>query len=81
MNTRQVLIYIGILLVVLILGAGVTRFPAAEPKTEAPAVGRYQIVHASDKEIVVLDTSTGQCWENTIGDKLWSDMGSPAKAK
>jgi hypothetical protein len=53
----------------------------AQPAAQSSASGRYQIV-ATDRQgaharVFLCDTTTGQCWENRIDAKPWTDLGSP----
>jgi hypothetical protein len=86
MNMRQTLVLVVVFLLgVLTAGAFIGRPVAAEVKGDAAAPGRYQIVHTgfgnSPDRVVVLDTATGECWSDGVGDKNWESMGSPAKGK
>jgi hypothetical protein len=87
MNVRQSVILIVVLLLgVLTAGAFMGRPVAAEVKGDVATPGRYQIVHvgapnAAGPQIVVPDTTTGQCWNDVVGDDNWHSMGSPAKGK
>ena len=56
-----------------------------QPAPSAP-VGRYQMSISTHRDpsvtattVFVLDTATGQCWyRETVGDRPWTDHGSPA---
>ena len=88
MNMRQTLIMTAVFLLgCLIVGAFFSRPAAAEPKADASTTGRYQViaVHGNSLagNIVLIDTATGECWNNTgTGEhNEWKVMGSPAKTK
>ncbi|MEX2140884.1 MAG: hypothetical protein WD894_16590 [Pirellulales bacterium] len=57
---------------------------AVAQKVEAPSdtrqIGRYQLFAGPDRQIFVIDTSTGQCWSR-ISRGRWQDEGNPTRAK
>jgi hypothetical protein len=75
---------VAIVLASLILGVSFGGRTSAQPKAEQPApVGRYQIRGGGDNPtLVVIDTTTGQCWVAGMAQpKHWEDLGSPAQGK
>ena len=70
----------------LIVGLFVGRPAAAASSSEAAPAGRFQIVvdvnappAQKHGNVVVVDTTTGQCWSSEVGKEDWRDMGTPAK--
>jgi hypothetical protein len=92
MRTRQSLILgSAVVAAALILGAFFGPRTAAQKaeqpgqpaKAEQPAaVGRYQVRQEAGNQIVVIDTTTGQCWYKTLQANVpWEELGSPGQPK
>jgi hypothetical protein len=81
-------VVVGALLVLagIVIGASLASPVSAQDAPAASAtVGRYQMslsVHPGNHTsttVFVLDTATGQCWyRETLGNRPWTDHGSPA---
>jgi hypothetical protein len=76
--------FVACLLVGTVIGASFLRQPASADDKAAPStVGRYQVSSYFDVGrggmIVVIDTTTGQCWLRDQFGAKWVDQGSPTK--
>jgi cytochrome bd-type quinol oxidase subunit 1 len=72
---------IGCLLLGVIVGQ-----PTSAQQPAKPAATHYQLSTVppnggSPGAIVVLDTSTGRCWQRSLNGGNWQDLGSPPGAK
>jgi len=78
---RDSAIIIGISIVVGCLVLGMTARQAGSAHADAPGddVGRYQMIRASDCNVMVLDTKTGRSWMKFVssneGPVRWSEDG------
>jgi hypothetical protein len=88
MTIRQTLIMTAVFLLgCAIVGAFFSRPAAAEPRADGSTTGRYQVIaiHGNSPagNIVVIDTTTGECWNNSGNGQQndWTAMGTPTKAK
>jgi hypothetical protein len=83
MNVRKYLAMGATLILGLVLGSVFSWQPSfAQPRMEQMTAGRYQVTafghDPNQAGIVVIDTVTGQCWNNLNQRKAeWKDMGSP----
>ena len=82
MNTRNALIlsFAMVLCCVLLRGSEGQDFrPKSERQPVAGEIGRYQVAQSDEHNFLVVDTTTGQVWENS-GDR-WYDRKSPVEAR
>jgi hypothetical protein len=65
-----------------LLGQLLARPTSGQAEVAAPRTpGRFQM-SASIANVIVIDTSTGQCWmKSGLDEKNWTDLGSPAAQK
>jgi hypothetical protein len=81
MNSRLMLV-----VAIAIAAGGLTlgtflgpRGRAEDKEKPAAAAGRYQAVEVDKGSLVVMDTATGECWENH--GTGWIEWGTPVKKK
>ena len=80
MNTRNALIlsFALVLCCVILRGSEGQDFrPKSQRQPVAGEIGRYQVGPSGQHDIVVIDTTTGQVWENR--GSRWYDMKSPVE--
>ena len=82
MNTRNALIlsFALVLCCVILRGSEGQDFrPKSQRQPVAGEIGRYQVAQSAEHNFVVIDTTTGQVWENS-GDR-WYDRKSPVEGR
>ena len=78
---RDSAVIIGLSIVVgcLVLGMAGRQPGSARGDATSTEVGRYQIIRASDCNVIVLDTKTGRSWtkfvSSSMGPEHWSEDG------
>lgn len=80
MNTRNALIlsFALVLCCVILRGSEGQDFrPKSQRQPVAGEIGRYQVAQSDEHNFVVVDTTTGQVWEN-MGSR-WYDRQSPVE--
>jgi hypothetical protein len=78
MSARTTLV-IGVVIVAACLFLGI--YLGYRLKEGSESLGRYQVIRLDAADMVVTDSTTGQCWYRRVSDTDWTDLRSPAHPK